>query len=223
MGKKILGIDEAGRGALLGELVICGILADEGKIQKLIELKVKDSKLLSPKQRLELAPKIKTEIDSFEIVRIGPKEIDKSRRTGTNLNELEVQKMASVINNFNPDVAYIDAVDSSIKTFKRRLSNYLSVDSKIIAEHYADEIYPIVSAASILAKVERDASIEALQQLYGEDIGSGYPTDPVTKTFLSNFLKEHKKLPKIVRETWSTVSQELGKKKQKSLEEYLKT
>lgn len=221
MSKRILGIDEAGRGALLGELVICGALTTDDKIQKLMEIKVKDSKELSPEKRAELAPQIKKILDAFEIVRISPKEIDTSRRAGTNLNELEVKKIASIINSLNPDAAYVDAVDSSIRTFKRRLSNHLKVDSKIIAEHYADKTYPIVSAASILAKIERDASIEELKTLYGE-VGSGYPSDQITTNFLSEWLQTHKKLPKIVRETWSTVSQKIGKEKQKSLDVWLK-
>lgn len=223
MAKKILGIDEAGRGALIGPLVICGALISEGKLNKLKELQVRDSKLLSPTRRVELSFELKKELDSFEIIRTGPEEIDAKRKSGTNLNNLEAQKMASIINNFEPDKVYIDAVDSNIQTFTRRLSPNLRVDTKLIAEHEADVKYPIVSAASILAKVERDSDIEELKGIYGENLGSGYPSDPITINFLKDWLKRYKSLPKIVRKTWSTVSEAVSSEKQKSLEEWLET
>ena len=214
---KILGIDEAGRGAVIGPLVICGALIEEEKIANLKKLKVRDSKELSPLQRVELNGPIEKELLGFELVRISPREIDTSRRSGINLNELEVQKMAQIINQLKPDKVYVDAVDPVEKNFESRLKKYLRIDTKLIAKHEADKKFPIVSAASILAKVARDSDIEELKRIYESDIGSGYPSDPVTKSFLSSWLKEHKKLPNIVRETWSTVSGTIQKEKQKTL------
>ncbi len=217
---KILGIDEAGRGAVIGPLVICGALIEEKKIANLKKLKVRDSKELSPLQRVGLKGPIEETLSGFELVRIGPEEIDSSRISGTNLNELEVKKMARIINNFQPDKVYVDAVDPIEKKFASRLKKYLRVDTEIIAKHEADKKFPIVSAASILAKVARDSDIEEIKRIYGEDIGSGYPSDPITKSFLSSWLKEHKKLPKIVRKTWSTVSGAIQKEKQKTLDSW---
>ncbi|MFO7872082.1 MAG: ribonuclease HII [Candidatus Undinarchaeales archaeon] len=218
--KKVVGIDEAGRGAVLGPLVICGAVSFENKIKKLKDLEVKDSKEHTPKERLELQPKIEEVIDGFEMIRISPEEIDESRNTGTNLNELEVKKMAQIINETNPDVAYLDAVDPNENSFKGRLSKYLDVDVELIAEHGADAKYPIVSAASILAKVARDADIEELKRIYDTDLGNGYPHDSLTQTFLKEWLQENKKLPKIVRKTWATAINAVGKQKQKSLESW---
>ncbi len=218
---KILGIDEAGRGAVLGPLVICGALIDEKKLPDLVKLKVKDSKLLSPNQREDLAPQIRTVLKTFELAKIGPKEIDIERNTGVSLNDIEAERMARIINSLKPDVIYIDAIDSSIKTFRARLSKFLRFDpKKMILEHKADVTYPIVSAASILAKVERDNDIKVLEKKYKE-IGSGYPSDPVTVTFLKNWVKEHGTLPSdITRETWSTAEVFKAKKKQKSLDNW---
>ena len=131
--------------------------------------------------------------------------------------------MAGIINNLKPDIVYIDAIDSSIKTFKARLSKFLRFDpKKTILEHKADVNYPIVSAASILAKVVRDADIVELEQTYGT-IGSGYPSDPVTVSFLKKQVKEHGKLPsEITRETWSTAEAFKAKKKQKNLGDFVK-
>ena len=130
--------------------------------------------------------------------------------------------MCFLINHLKPDTVYIDAIDSNIATFKARLKKYLTfTPKKMILEHKADVKYPIVSAASIMAKVERDADIEALKSKYG-DFGSGYPSDPVTKSFLTNWLKTHKTLPDIVRHTWSTAEELQAAGKQKSLKNWLK-
>src|SRR3989344_6460900 len=216
---KILGIDEAGRGAVIGPLAICGALIAEKKFSELVKLRVKDSKLLSPLQRETLEPKIKSVLDRFEIAKISPQEIDEKRKT-ISLNDIEAIDMCNIINKLKPDVVYIDAIDSSIKTFKARLQKYLEfTPAKMVLEHKADVKYPIVSAASILAKVERDRDIKTLSETYGE-IGSGYPSDPVTVTFLKSWIKEHKTLPPIVRESWSTAEELKKSKKQKSLSDF---
>ena len=216
---KILGIDEAGRGAVIGPLVICGALIEERKLPVLVKLKVKDSKLLSALQRETLEPNIKSVLDKFEIVKISPRQIDVQRET-ISLNDIEAIDMCNIINKLKPDVVYIDAIDSSIKTFKARLQKYLKfTPAKMVLEHKANVKYPIVSAASILAKVERDRDIAKLSETYGE-IGSGYPSDPVTVTFLKSWIKEHKTLPPIVRESWSTAEELKSKKKQKSLSDF---
>jgi ribonuclease HII len=81
--------------------------------------------------------------------------------------------------------------------------------------HQADAIYPVVSAASIIAKVRRDELIEELKKELGIDFGSGYPSDPKTKEFLIKWGKKHSgKFPEIVRQSWQTVEnirEELGK------------
>ncbi len=219
---KILGIDEAGRGAVIGPLVICGAMVCEKELKELIKIKVKDSKLLSPKQREELVPKIRVILDAYDIVKIGPHEIDEKRTSGISLNDIEAEKMAGIINNFRPDIVYVDAIDSDIRTFRARLGKFLRFDpKKMILEHKADVTYPIVSAASILAKVERDEDISSLAEFYG-NIGSGYPSDSITVSFLKSWLKEHKKLPNIVRETWSTAEELKKRGKQKNLQEFIR-
>ena len=216
---KILGIDEAGRGAVIGPLVICGALIEERKLPVLVKLKVKDSKLLSALQRETLEPNIKSVLDKFEIVKISPRQIDVQRET-ISLNDIEAIDMCNIINKLKPDAVCIDAIDSSIKTFKARLQKYLEfTPAKMVLEHKADVKYPIVSAASILAKVERDRDIAKLEGEYGT-IGSGYPSDPVTVSFLKSWIKEHKTLPPIVRESWSTAEELKSKKKQKSLSDF---
>ncbi|HIJ98542.1 TPA: ribonuclease HII [archaeon] len=219
---KILGIDEAGRGAVIGPLVICGALIDENKLSELVKLKVKDSKLLTENQRDILAPQIRIVLHAYEIVKISPKEIDSQRNSGISLNDIEAEKMAHLINEYKPDIVYVDAIDSDLKTFRARMNKFLRfTPKKSIFEHKADVKYPIVSAASILAKVERDEDVKALELNYGT-IGSGYPSDPITVSFLKDWLEEHGKLPvEIIRETWSTAEAFKTKGKQKSLQDWL--
>ena len=216
----ILGIDEAGRGAVIGPLVIAGAMAKEEDHDTIKELGVKDSKLLSPKRREELAEQLESKLLKYKIIEIPPEVIDVSRlNLGINLNELEMKNMAEIINELKPKKAYVDAVDANIKNVHYQIKKYLRVDAKIIAEHKADATYPIVSAASIIAKVTRDRRIEELKEKYGE-IGSGYPSDPTTKTFLSEWFKENRSFPSFVRKSWETIAEFEAKRKQTSLKEF---
>jgi|TARA_Y100000310_G_scaffold304443_1_gene343621 ribonuclease HII len=220
MAKLILGIDEAGRGAVIGPLVIAGALIEDSKALELVKLGVKDSKKLTPKQRADLYHRIRSKIKSHRIVKISPEEIDTNKRADGNLNALELSHMAKIINELKPDVVYLDSIEANTLSVVAKLTPQLKVDCKIIAECGADDTYPIVSAASILAKVDRDDDVASLKHLYG-DIGSGYPSDPRTQTFLSNWLNDHNSFPKIVRTTWETASNLVGKAKQKQLGDYV--
>jgi len=200
----IAGVDDAGRGAIIGPLVIAGVLLEEKDIAKLVELKVKDSKLLSPKRREELAEIIKRIALKYHIERLWPAEIDKvvdSKIKLHKLNRLEAKTMAKVIEALKPDMAYVDASDVYTERFKEHIQECLSFKVQTISEHKADKKYPIVSAASIIAKVERDKAIAELKQKYGE-LGCGYPTDPATMKFLEKWLEKFSEYPDFVRKSW---------------------
>lgn len=77
---------------------------------------------------------------------------------------------------------------------------------KLISEHHADRVYPVVSAASIIAKVTRDEAVAVLHQQYG-DFGSGYITDPKTLDFLRQWRRTHESYPPIVRVSWKTIKE----------------
>lgn len=200
----IAGIDDAGRGSVIGPLVIAGILIDNGMMQQLKDLGVRDSKLLSPKRREELAEKIKKIVLKWTVVKLSPAEIDKvveANRKLHKLNRLEAQAMAKVIEELRPEVAYVDASDIVEERFKQQISEYLTFNVNIISEHKADRKYPVVSAASIIAKVERDMEIKKLHAIYG-DFGCGYPSDPKTMSFLSRIIRELGEYPDFVRKSW---------------------
>jgi len=127
--------------------------------------------------------------------------------------------MADLINEHNPDKVYIDSPDINPRNVHTHLKKYLRVEPEIIVEHKADLNYPIVSAASIFAKVRREERMEELRQEY-KNIGSGYPSDPLTQTFLKDWFKVHKSWPDFVRQSWSTIAQLEGTAQQKSLGEF---
>jgi ribonuclease HII len=200
----VAGVDDAGRGSVIGPLVIAGILIDEKELSKLVQLGVKDSKLLSPSKRESLAIEIKRIAQKHAVVKLSPAEIDKVVEKGRKLhklNRLEAQAMAKVIEILKPDIAYVDASDVLEERFKQQILEYLPFKVEIVSEHRADSKYPVVSAASIIAKVERDKAIAELKAKYG-DFGCGYPTDPKTLEFLRRCLENFKEYPEFVRKSW---------------------
>jgi len=201
---QIAGIDDAGRGPIIGPLIIAGVLLAEEDLSNLKPLGVRDSKLLSPQRREQLAVEIKRLAIKYHVESLSPAEIDKVVETGRRLhrlNRLEAQVMAKVIEALKPDVAYVDASDVLANRFKEHIMEKLTISPEIISEHKADAKYPIVSAASIIAKVERDKAIQELKEKYG-DLGSGYVTDPKTVRFLEKWLAKHGSYPEFVRKSW---------------------
>lgn len=199
----ILGIDEAGRGSVLGPMVIAGVVVPE-KMEKVLErMGVKDSKRLTPNRRTILSRKLKKMFD-YEIVVISAREIDEMRADGINLNEIEKNAMESILLKIKPEKAIVDAVDVKAERFQNNLCNDTGVN--VIAEHKADDKYIEVSAASIIAKAERDDQIAQINKEFIKSggIGSGYPSDPKTKDFLSNYTYDE--MPDFVRRSWATVA-----------------
>lgn len=200
----IAGVDDAGRGSVIGPLVIAGVMAKEEQLSKLAEIGVKDSKLLTPHRREVLAPEIRQIAVDYAIEKLTPRQIDDIVLNGRKLhklNWLEAQTMARVIEKLKPDKAYVDASDVLEDRFGRDILDCLSIKIPIVSEHKADQTYPIVSAASIIAKVERDREIAELAKVHG-DFGSGYPSDPRTIDFLRHCVARTGKYPDFVRVSW---------------------
>lgn len=194
------GIDEAGRGALLGPLVIAGVSLEEGAASYLRSLGVRDSKKVSPEKRERLYPEIVRMSKRIVLVEVPPAEIDRRIRAGCNLNLTETIKMAKVARSLECDTVYVDAVDVNQERFQETLSRMVSGVS-LVCEHRADEKYTVTGAASIVAKVFRDRRIRELSDRFGE-IGSGYPSDARTMNFVWNYFIRNGELPDIVRRSW---------------------
>jgi len=201
----ICGVDDAGRGSLLGPLVIAGVAIQRSKIKKLSKMGIKDSKKLTPKVREQLYKKILNFVDDYSVSIINPITIDRSVQKN-NLNHLEAKHMAKVISKLNPKISYVDSCDVNPKRFGLEISDLSK--TKIKSYHHADSRFVIVSAASIIAKVSRDRAIKRLQRKY--DLGSGYPSDSKTIKFVTNFLSNKKKKSNFIRYSWKPVKRILG-------------
>jgi len=197
----ICGVDDAGRGSVLGPLVIAGVSVERTKIKYLSEIGVKDSKQLSPKIREILYKKIIAIVDDYYVAKISPKIIDESVHKNQ-LNHLEAKYMAKVIAKLRPDSSYVDSCDVNPSRFGKEISK-LANSGKIFSRHHADSRFAVVSAASIVAKVNRDREIEKLRKKH--DLGSGYPSDPKTMKFIKDWILVHNKTPKFVRKSWKPV------------------
>ncbi|HIG99443.1 MAG TPA: ribonuclease HII, partial [Thermoplasmata archaeon] len=204
----ICGADEAGRGPCFGPLVVAGILVEND--EELIRIGVADSKQLTPRRREQLAPMIQKIASKYEIIALPAGDIDDLRKTMT-LNELEVFVYSKIIEKLKPDVCYVDAVDVKEERFGRDILSHLSYKPRMISEHKADAKYPVVGAASILAKVKRDELVRRiaseLEPKLNIPLGSGYPSDPVTKKFLKTWVTQFGSLPPHVRQSWETCQQ----------------
>jgi len=195
----ICGVDDAGRGSLLGPLVIAGVSLKPSKIKKLSSMGVRDSKKLTPAARERLYEKIIKYADNYYIARIHPKAIDRSVKKHQ-LNLLEAKYMAKVISKLKPNISYVDSCDVNPARYGNEIDK-MAKSGKIRSYHHADSRFVIVSAASILAKVNRDRAIAKLRKVH-HDLGSGYPSDSKTIDFVANYVSDGKAVPSFVRKSW---------------------
>ncbi|MET1128020.1 MAG: ribonuclease HII [Thermoproteota archaeon] len=202
-GALVLGVDEAGRGPVIGPMVVVGVVIRGRDISKLVELGVRDSKELDKENRCRIAHQILQVVQHAFIVEVPPALID-----SLNINLIELLALDYIIKRTEQiyrghiDV-YVDAFTTSKKIIGLLRARHPSI-RKLVFEPRADRAYPIVSAASIVAKARRDLAVEALAKLYG-NFGSGYPTDPRTTEWIRSTYKLNPVPPPIVRRTWAVL------------------
>jgi ribonuclease HII len=223
----ILGIDDAGRGPLIGPMILAGVLLNQQNEKILKRHNVRDSKTLLQKDRVKIAKIIKDNSLERKIEITYPREIDFALLSKTNLNTLEAIKTADIINEINQEKylkqqikVIVDCPSVNTMAWRKTLLQYIKHPGNlnVKCEHKADTNHLSAAAASILAKVTREEEVEKLKKQFG-DIGSGYPSDPITK----EFLKTHgSKLSEsgIFRKTWSTWKKLFPDKKQATLEKF---
>jgi len=208
----LIGVEEAGRGPVIGPMVMCALAIEESQNEALLNMGVKDSKLLTPNKRSQLKPILEKNYE-FEKMIVTAKEVDSALESETmNLNWLEAVTSATLCNklfkkldNSEKEITIIlDCPSTNIPAysdyFKRHLDSILGKNIKVLAEHKADVNHPVVGGASIIAKVTRDAEIAKIKQEIRIDFGSGYPADPRTKAFLE---KNYDKYD-IFRKSWES-------------------
>lgn len=217
-----VGVDEAGRGPVLGPLVMAALAFAPDAEQQLKWLGVKDSKLLSSSAREELFEKIHDLCHDFRIEVIEPDAIDLSlKEQNTNLNWLEADTAARLVSELAPDVAIVDCPSPNIEAYSRyflaKVEPAVAKKLKLLMEHKADVNHLVVSAASVIAKVIRDRHLDHLKTELGIDFGSGYMHDPKTVDFLQKY---HEKYHYLFRKNWQSYKDVEEKKKQKRLGEF---
>jgi ribonuclease HII len=217
--KLIAGIDESGRGPVIGSLFMAGVLIEEKDSVKLKKIGAKDSKLVKAQDRIPLSKEILKIAKNSKVIQVTPKEIDDAVKSeDMNLNWLEAQKVAEVINHLKPDKAIIDCPSPNLEAYSDYIKRYLSNPNiKLIVEHKADSNFPSVGAASVLAKIAREKDVAAIEKKVGESIGSGYPANKVCQKFLK---KNYKKYPEIIRQSWASYKNIINEKHQKKLGDY---
>lgn len=198
VGKFTCGVDEAGRGPVIGPLVVSIVCADTGELQA---IGAKDSKTLTSSSRERLDSLIRERSDLVYTRKISAVELNEMMDR-INLNDIEEDAYSEVISKAPPDcTVYVDSFDVNEERLSRKLSS--KTGRKVVCEHKADAKFPSVSAASIVSKVLRDRSIRKLEEEYGK-IGSGYPSDPVTVKFLQSSIEKGVDLSGIARTHWKT-------------------
>ncbi len=221
----ILGIDDAGRGPVIGPMVMAGCLIDDKITEEWRALGIKDSKQVARKKREELAKEIMQKAQAHHISITSSSEIDSRLKSGMNLNRVEALKAAEIINAINTAEVQketikviIDCPSPNTEAWRKVVESYIEykVNLKVSCEHKADVNHVACSAGSILAKTTRDAEIEKIKSTLGEDFGSGYPSDPATIKFLAENAQKYKGSG-VFRETWQTFKTEENKKAQKNL------
>jgi ribonuclease HII len=213
------GVDEAGRGSIIGPLVVAGISFKKSVISELSKIGIKDSKALTPKSRLSLYAQVKEMASSICVYKIGCDVIDDNVYL-KRLNKLEAKMMARVINSLHANEVYVDSCDVNPDRYEHCIRSYLpALKPKLRSMHHADRINVVVSAASIVAKVTRDQEIEKIRNTHC-NIGSGYPCDDKTMGFIRDWISKYKCSPTFARKSWRPLKQMLKEIDQYELNQF---
>jgi ribonuclease HII len=213
------GVDEAGRGSIIGPLVVAGISFKKSAISELSKIGIKDSKALTSKSRVSLYAQLKEMASSICVYKIDCDVID-SNVYLKRLNKLEAKMMARVINNLHADEVYVDSCDVNPDRYEHCIRSYLpALKPKLRSMHHADTINSVVSAASIVAKVTRDEEIEKIRNTHC-NIGSGYPCDNKTMRFIRDWISRYKCSPSFARKSWRPLKQMLKEIDQYELDQF---
>jgi len=208
---------------VVGPIVISIVSVSKGKEGKLSRIGVRDSKMLTRRKREFLLEEINAIAEEVCVYSITNGEINQAMQNKISINELEALNFAKLIDSTNvvPEKLYIDSPDVVSERFGLRIKLFskrplmingvrekgrrLPGTIKILSEHKADARYPVVSAASIIAKVTRDEEIERIKEKSGVKMGSGYPSDKYTIDAIKANLKNDKLTP-YIRNYWKTMN-----------------
>jgi ribonuclease HII len=216
----VVGVDEAGRGAWIGPLVVGAVAVPPGDVPRLRAAGARDSKTLSPSRREAVYARIEA-LGETRSIDLAPREIDRHVVHG-GLNDLESRTFGEIVREFAPARAFVDACDTDAARFGRRVSEVAGPGVEVISRHRADSRFPLVGAASIVAKVRRDRAIAKLAEILGEEIGSGYPSDSRTVEFVTRYVRASGTRPDWLRESWATTQRIIPALPTRTLDEFVR-
>ncbi|MGP8158011.1 MAG: ribonuclease HII [Thermoplasmata archaeon] len=217
--ERVLGVDEAGRGSLVGPLVVGGFCLPTDRLDALVSLGAKDSKALTPGARERVFAGLGS-LGTLGAVVLSPRTVDRAVSRGR-LNDLEAEAFARLIRELAPDVTIVDACDPNERRFGLRVARLAGGASRVIARHHADRDYPVVGAASIVAKIRRDRALARLREELGDELGSGYPSDRRTIRFVRSVLADGRAVPPWVRGSWATMQRVKPRRPARTLDGFL--
>jgi ribonuclease HII len=198
--------------------VVGAFCCSADRLTTLSETGVRDSKRLPPSRREAVYRQLAT-VGELRSIALPPRTIDRyvARR---GLNVLELESFARLVRELRPDVAYVDACDPNAERFGRRLEGLVGAGTRIVSRHKADRDFPVVSAASVVAKVRRDAALAALRDVAAETLGSGYPSDPATRDCVERHARDGGRVPPWMRRSWETVQRVKRARPARTLDQY---
>lgn len=206
-------------------MILVGCLIDDKTASNFKKMGIKDSKQLTDKRREMLAERIREKAETFEVVIVPPMKIDGSENKRIKLNEIEALACAKIINKINKGFNKIKVIVDCPSTSLVRWADFLKSRIKdlsnleVSCEHKADKNHIAVSAASILAKSVREKEMSKLREKYGDEIGSGYTSDPLTQRFLQKHAQKYQD-DGIFRKSWITWRRASGFLNQKTLGDF---
>ncbi len=208
------GVDEAGKGPVLGSMFAAAVRAPPAALPEGID----DSKRIAPSRRERLAATVR-ERGAVAVAEVPVERIDDP---ATDMNTLTVAAHAEALSGVASEglAGTVDAGDVDADRFGRRVAERVDADLDLAAAHGADGTDPLVGAASVVAKVTRDAHVADLAERYDAEVGSGYPSDPATRAFLRSYVERERELPACARRSWSTCEDLLSAAEQSSLAEF---
>ena len=202
----------------MGPLVVGGFCLPAERVPELVALGARDSKTLTPGARERVFAGLDALGTQAHVV-LSPRTVDQAVRRGR-LNDLEAGAFARIVRELSPDVAFVDACDPNEGRFGARVARLAGGSARIVARHHADRDFPVVGAASVVAKVRRDWAIARLRERLGDELGSGYPSDGRTVRFVRAALADGSPVPLWVRGSWATMQRVKPRRPARTLDEF---
>ncbi|NHJ46824.1 MAG: ribonuclease HII [Asgard group archaeon] len=212
MGTRIVvGADEAGRGLIIGPMVIGACAINDEILQKFTSIGIKDSKKYSSHQKLMThANLVKKESLAWSVKILHADVLTNFNKNGMTMDEAEAYTFYRALEEIIKKVPKIDEYQVDNFQAKKKLKSLITdnpkmknISLKVLPR--ADLQYPAVSAGSLLARGQSLTELDKIRKQHG-NFGSGSTNDKRTINWLKQYYIQNKSWPKkIVRVYWKTI------------------